>query len=273
MGQINIGILSGGGKLPLAIGKNLSSKKYNVIFFCIENFCDKRAYKNEKHDFISINSLGKILKKLKNYNIDKIIMAGHVKRPSLKDINFDFNALQLIKEFSLSSKGDDKLLSTISLFFEKKGYKTFNWKKECSNLFINDDYLTNLKPSKSALRNKLKGLDFFKSLGKSDVAQSLIIQNSIILGIEAAEGTDELIKRCYNYKKKGDKGILLKLSKYNQNSNLDVPVIGLNTLKNIKKYEFEGLFLEKNKCIIIDKEKVINYCNDNKIFLASLSKN
>lgn len=271
--MINIGIISGGGKLPLAIGKNLNKIKYNVIFFCIENYCDKKIYKNVKHDTISINSLSKIIRKLKNYNINKIIMAGQVKRPSIKDINFDLNALQLIKDFALSSKGDDKLLSTISLFFEKKGFKTLNWKKECTNLFIKDENLTKLRPSKNAFKNMIKGLNFFKIIGKSDVAQSLIVQNNIILGIEAAEGTDELIKRCYKYKKKGDEGILLKLTKHNQNSNIDIPVIGLTTVKNIKKYEYEGLFLEKNKCIIIDKEEVINYCNQNKIFLASTSKN
>ena len=273
MSQINIGILSGGGKLPFFIGKNLDKSKYKVIFFCIENFCDKKLYSNEIHDSISINSLTKIIRKLKSYNIDKIIMAGHVKRPSVKDIKFDINALQLIKDFALSSKGDDGLLSAISFFFEKKGFKTLNWKSECQNLFVNDDLLTSTKPTKSAVLNKKKGLNFFQKIGKADVAQSIIIQNNIILGIEAAEGTDELIKRCFNYKKKGDKGILLKLSKYNQNVNFDIPVIGMNTVKNIKKYEFEGLFLEKNKCIILDKEKVIDFCNQNKIFIASVLKN
>ena len=63
--------------------------------------------------------------------------------------------------------------------------------------------------------------------------------------MEASEGTDELIKRCYNYKKKGDKGILLKLSKYNQDTRFDVPVIGLKTLKLLKKYDYEGVFVEK----------------------------
>ena len=271
--MINIGILSGGGKLPLAIGQNLNRLKYNVIFFCIENFCDKKLYKKEKHDIISINSLGRIIQKLKNYNINKIVMAGHVKRPSIKEKKIDLNALQLIKDFSLSSKGDDKLLSTISIFFQKKGFETLNWKRECKDLFITEDNLTEHKPSTYAFKNKIKGLDFFKNIGKSDVAQSLIIQNNIILGIEAAEGTDELIKRCYKYKKKGDQGILLKLSKYKQNSNIDLPVIGLTTVKKIKKYQYEGLFLEKNKCIIIDKKEVINFCNQNNIFIVGISKN
>ena len=106
-----------------------------------------------------------------------------------------------------------------------------------------------------------------------DIGQSIVIQNNIILGLEAIEGTDELIKRCHSYKKKGDKGILIKLSKYNQDSNLDIPVIGLDTVKNLKTYDYEGVFLEKNKCIIIDKDEVIDFSNENDIFIASVVKN
>lgn len=268
-----IGILSGGGKLPLIIGESLIHLKYDVVFFCIENFCNIENYKKFSNELITINSLGDIIHKLNNHKIEKIIMVGHVTRPSIKDIKFDLKTLKLIKFFALDSKGDDKLLSTISIFFENNGFPIFDWKKECKDFFINEKFLTLIKPSKEALRNKEKGLNTYKLIGKADVAQSLIIQNKIILGVEAAEGTDELIKRCFNYKKKGDKGVLLKLSKYNQDTNLDIPVIGLETIKNLQKYDYEGVFLENNKCLIIDKETVVKFCNSNNIFLASVVKN
>ena len=100
----------------------------------------------------------------------------------------------------------------------------------------------------------------------------IIIQNNIVLGIEAAEGTDELIRRCYNYKKKGDKGILIKLSKYKQDTRFDMPVIGLKTVQLINDFDYEGIFLEKNKCIILDKDQVINFCNKNSLFISGINK-
>ena len=98
-----VGILAGGGKLPLLIGKNLIQAKYDVMFFCIEKFSDLEMYKDYNYEIISINSLTYILKNLKKNKIEKIIMAGKVKRPSIKDINFDFNALKLIKNFALAN--------------------------------------------------------------------------------------------------------------------------------------------------------------------------
>ena len=101
----------------------------------------------------------------------------------------------------------------------------------------------------------------------------MIIQNQLILGIECIEGTNELIERSHNYKRLDDKGILLKLSKYNQHNELDLPTIGLETVINIKKFNYEGLFIEKNNCIILEKKKVINFCNQNNIFLSTVNKN
>ena len=90
--------------------------------------------------------------------------------------------------------------------------------------------------------------------------------------IEASEGTNELISRCNNYKKKGDQGILIKLSKYNQSHVLDIPTIGLETLKLLKKFNYEGIFIELNKCLVINKDEVSTYANDNNLFIAAINK-
>ena len=44
----NIGIIAGGGKLPIIIGKILIKKNFNVFFFVIEEFFNKTNYKDLK---------------------------------------------------------------------------------------------------------------------------------------------------------------------------------------------------------------------------------
>ena len=34
--MIKIGIIAGGGKLPLAVGESLIKSKFDVVFFCLE---------------------------------------------------------------------------------------------------------------------------------------------------------------------------------------------------------------------------------------------
>ena len=199
-------------------------------------------------------------------------MLGKVNRPSFKDIKFDIDTITFIKQYFLEKKGDNKLLISIQDYFFKKGFPYFDWTEYCKDLFANKQNLTKKTPSTKANFNKNKGMDCFKFLGKTDIGQSMVIQNEIILGLEAAEGTDELIKRCFNYKKKGDKGVLVKLSKYNQSHLIDIPTIGLNTIKLLKKYNYEGVYLELNRCLILDKEKVIKYADINNIFISTIKK-
>ena len=143
-------------------------------------------------------------------------MAGNINRPSLSDLSFDYQTFKLAKNLLLKNTGDNDLLVSIKNFFVDNGFKYFDWIKHCSDLFANKDYLTLKKPSNMAKKNLNKALSIFKIYGKLDLGQSVIVQNQIILGLEAIEGTDKLIIRCKELKKSGDKGILVKFSKYKQ---------------------------------------------------------
>ena len=267
-----IGIIAGGGQLPLLVGKNLIKNNFDITFFVLKEFFIKNKYHNFQTEQIELNSLKLIVKVLKKHKINKIIMLGSVNRPSFMDIKFDFDTINFIKKYLLEKKGDNQLLLAIQDYFFKKGFSYFNWTEYCNELFANKANLTKKKPTNKASLNIAKGIKVFNYLGKADIGQSIIIQNEIILGLEAAEGTDELIKRCYKYKKKGDAGVLIKLSKYNQSHLLDIPTIGLKTIKLLKKYNYEGVYLELNKCLILNKDKVIQYADANNLFISTINK-
>ena len=48
---------------------------------------------------------------------------------------------------------------------------------------------------------------------------------------------------------------------------MDLPTIGLQTLKDIKKHGLKGVVLKSKKNIFLDKLKVISFANKNKIFI------
>ena len=268
----NIGIIAGGGKLPIAIGINLIKKNFNVCFFVIEEFFNTKHYKDFDVTIINLKSAKHIINSLKYKKIDSIIMAGNINRPSLTDLSFDYQTFKLAKNLLLNKTGDNGLLVSIKNYFNDNGFSYFDWKKHCPELFANKDILTQIKPSNKAQENLQKAISIFKSFGEIDVGQSMIVQNKIVLGLEAVEGTDNLMIRCKSYKKSGDKGVLVKFSKYNQSNILDIPTIGENTIRLIKDCEYEGLFLEKNRCLIIDKEKTIDLANQYKIFISTCNK-
>ena len=272
MKMIKIGIIAGDGNLPVYIGNTLLNKNYDITFLSLNNKNNK-FYNKHKIVDIDILSIKKILKVLNSNNIKYLIFAGSIKRPGIKDLGFDIPTFLLAKSLLLEKKGDNNLLISLKKYFESKGFVFFNWTKYCKELFSTETHLTKIKPSKNSILNLKKAKSVYQIYKKLDVGQAMIVQNQLVLGLEAIEGTDELLQRCKEYKRKGDDGILFKFSKQKQSNLIDVPLIGLDTIKNLKKYNYAGVYLQKNKCLILDKKKIIDYANNNKLFISAVELN
>ena len=65
---------------------------------------------------------------------------------------------------------------------------------------------------------------------------------------------------------------MIKASKYNQSNILDIPTIGMQTLKLLIDNDYEGVFIEKNHCLIIDQDEVINLADSNNLFISTFEK-
>ena len=122
----NIGIIAGGRKLPITIGSNLIKKNFNVFFFVIEEFFNSINYKGLDVTLINLKSAKKIIESLQAKNIDSIIMAGNIKRPSITDLSFDFQTFKLAKDLLLNKTGDNSLLVSIRKYFIDNGFDYFD---------------------------------------------------------------------------------------------------------------------------------------------------
>ena len=93
-----------------------------------------------------------------------------------------------------------------------------------------------------------------------------------MLGVEAAEGTDELITRCANYAKADGRHILAKAKKVGQDERADMPTIGPNTIEQLAKHGYAGIAIEADNVLVVDKEKTIELANQHKLFIVAITK-
>ena len=62
-------------------------------------------------------------------------------------------------------------------------------------------------------------------------------------------------------------GVLVKFPKKKQDYRIDLPTVGLKTLKQCKASGLKGIVLKHKRNIFLDKKKSINYANKNKMFI------
>ena len=259
----------GDGNLPKLILKKIKNSNFEFkILFIGEN----KLHKSSKSKTVKLGKIITELKNLKKLGFSKILMAGSVSRPRISDINPDLNSLILLPKFTkvLFEGGDNKLLKFVINELENLNFKILYIHKTFPDLFLGSGNQTKIKIPNTFLNDIYKGKLILKNNSKFDIGQSILIQEGNVIGIEAAQGTDNLIKQSLPYMQKINKGVLIKLIKVKQDLRADLPTIGLKTLKNCLKSGVVGIAYSANKTIFLDKEKILSFCMKNNFFLYGL---
>ena len=267
-----IGIIAGSGELPaklVAACKDIGRPYFIVAFI---NETDPRCYLGEDHILLPLAKVGKVFTALKNSGSTEVVMAGPINRPSLQDLQFDLRALKLITKFTASkNQGDDALLRLIVEELESEGFSVVGADEILGNKSTaQEGVMGSFKPSKASLDDIMLGINVVRQLGILDIGQAAIVQQKRVIGLEAAEGTDELLKRCESLVLSGDPGVLVKFKKPNQDRRADLPTIGPRTVELASSIGLAGIAVEAEQTLIMDYNKVISLANERCIFVLGV---
>jgi DUF1009 family protein len=267
-----LGIIAGETSLPKYLINKLTKKK---IKFIILDLTQSNLYKKYINSYsLKITELGRALSILNKNNCKKIIFIGKVKRPEISSLKFDRKAIFYFSRlYSAFKKGDGSILKEIIKIFNENKIKVINSMKFTPELIFKDKNINNVKVSSIDKISINKGIQIIRSLSKFDIGQSVVINNGYVLAIEGPEGTDEMIKRSsYLFKKfkLKNKSILIKFPKTNQDLRVDLPTIGLDTIKKCIKADIKGIAVKRSQNIILEKDKIFNLTKKNNFFIISL---
>jgi len=259
-----LGIIAGNGDLPDEIANIYVSNGGSCFIASVDK---DRSYNGVPCKNFTLGCVGAILEYFEENKVERIIIVGGVKRPDFNSLKVDWGGASLLA--SIMKKkflGDDNVLTIVMEHIKQKGFEVIS---PLDILAIDNKNLihTKSRPSKNDKVDIEFGLNILKNLGNLDVGQSVIICDGYALGIEAAEGTDNLIRRCDVLRKKDKGGVLVKMSKSGQDMRLDVPVIGPDTIFCLAKHGFNGLAIEKTGVIIIKPKETQKLLDENNLFL------
>ena len=242
-------------------------KKLNKKYFIIDFSKNNKFKKDTNSHRISIGKFGKILSLIKEKKSKKVLFAGKIAKPKFSTLRLDLKGIYYMPGVIKASKlGDAAIIKSIIKILDKEGIKVISSIFFNPELTINVGTYTKLKPSTEDIKSIKKGIKYFDRLNELDHVQAIVVKDNKILAVEERQGTKVMLSKI---KKKID-GILIKLPKKKQDLRMDLPTIGLKTLKDCKKYGLKGIVLKSKKNIFLDKTKCINFANKNKIFIKVL---
>ena len=262
----DICLVAGSGDIAYEAAKSISlQKRLSKIILLNSNSKINKHFKSLVTNF-NIKDLNKIIEFIKSNQIKNLLIIGYVPLPPLNEIKLSIkDKILLSKDIFLNNISDQSKI--LKNFLNKKNFTILSQKKILKdNLVKRDDEFIFKKHYRliQKFRNNTKNID---QLFNNSISQSLIMNGNEILAIEDIFGTDYLINRLKKVYKKYNNLLFIKSKKLNQIDEIDFPVIGLNTIKLLKKYNYKVICLYHNKILINNKTEFMKFLKNYSISL------
>ena len=258
-----IGLIFGETDFPKYIYRKIKNKKKYIII----DLTNKNIFKKDKNSYkVSIGQFGKIISILKKNNCKKVLFAGKVNKPNFSKLKLDLKGIYHISRLIKKSKtGDAAILKEIINILKKEGIKTISSTLFTPELNLKRGNYSRYKPDaidRRDIKNAIKYLN--KSKPYSHIQAAVGRNNSVVL--EKRKGTKYLLKNIKKQKNINN-GVLVKFPKKKQDNRIDLPTVGLKTLRQCKSAGLKGVVLKHKNNIFLDKSEAIKFANKNSMFI------
>jgi DUF1009 family protein len=216
--------------------------------------------------------MGRFKEIVTNEKIEQIVMLGYVRRPSMMEVKPDWLGIKVITKIGLNLLGDDALLQNVgSVLHNETGVEVIAAQDVFANFLTPSGILSRVAPNENAMADIKRGITIARTVGSLDVGQAVVVQQGIVLGVEAIEGTDALITRTAPLMRTGPKPTLIKMAKPQQDHRYDLPSIGLGTIRTLAAHNFAGVAIEAGKSLSIQRDEMIKLSDEAGLFVIGIN--
>ena len=263
MSAARLGLVAGGGALPVAIAQDCKAKGRPVFVLRLEGFADD-AFEGFDTATAPLGRFGEAIDWLKAAGCGSVCFAGHVARPDFASLAFDDVGRRAAPTLvAAAAQGDDALLRATAQVFADAGFAIEGAQAVTQSLLLPTGVLGAVSPAADSQKDIVKALAVARAMGALDVGQGAVIARGLVLAVEAQEGTDAMLARVAGLPQalrgaaERRSGVLAKAPKPIQDRRLDLPVIGPKTIEAAAAAGLAGVVGEAGGVILLDRMQVI----------------
>jgi UDP-2,3-diacylglucosamine hydrolase len=274
-----IAIVCGGGSFPGAVAEAAAQRGRGPVMFAIRGWADPKVVEQYRHHWIALGQFGRFLRLAGAEHCQDVLFIGTLLRPPLTQIRLDWQTIRVMPRIARFFRGgDDGLLSGVARLFEEKGLRIVGLQDVAPDVIVPEGVLGRCHPSPRDRSDIARALDLIATLGPFDVGQAIVVADNHVLGVEAAEGTDNLLLRIAELRRQGRVatpervGVLVKAPKPSQDRRFDLPAIGPQTIVNAATAGLAGIAVAAGNTIIADAAEVVSAADRAGLFVVGVTE-
>jgi hypothetical protein len=266
-----LGLIAGAGNLPRRVLDAARAAGRPVFVIALEGFAAPALVADVPHGWIRLGTAAEGLRMLRENGITELVVAGGVKRPSLLSLRPDWRTAKFLAKVGRRALGDDGLLGAVVKEMEEEGFTVVGADTILDSALAPSGVLGRIVPDDTAEQDIARGIAAARGVGALDIGQAVIVQQGVVLGVEAAEGTAQLIARCKALALEGPGGVLVKLAKPGQERRADLPTIGPPTVEQAAAAGLRGIAVEAGAALILDRPQAIAAADARGLFVIGIA--
>jgi hypothetical protein len=268
-GVTEIGILAGKGDYPLQLAQSARAQGVTKIFaiaFKHETDRSITRYADEVH-WLYLGQFGAVRDAFVSRGIKVAVMAGQITPTHLFSLRFDRFTLDILSR--LKERNAHTIYGAACDELKAVGVELLPASLFMENAMPEAGLIGGRPPTESEMADIRFGLNVAKITSSIDIGQTVVVKNGTILAVEAYEGTDETILRAGRLGK--GSAVVVKVAKKDHDMRFDIPIVGMRTMKVLRKSKTSVLAVEAKRTILLDRDKLIAEANRLGISLIAMN--
>lgn len=267
--QKKIALVAGALDLPFYTRDALRRVGWDVFVVGLKNFYDPRL----KPDMVvRLGGGGRAVREFRRRGINTLTFVGALGHPNLRDIRPDFWSIGVLVSILKHQQGYDSMAVALTGALARRGLNVVAAQDLAPELtFENSGIQTKTRPTKSDMRDIDRAVDVSHTIGAADIGASVVVDKQVI-AVEAAEGTARMLERVVDMRQKMTRphGVFAKMTKPGQDLRIDIPAIGVDTVRAVAAAHLRGIVVNAKTCFVVDKPAVIKAADAAKIFIVAI---
>ena len=238
----SIGIIAGSGQFPRLVAEDAKAAGYGVVVCAFHGFTDPGLEAlADAYTTVYLGQFDKVIDYFRKHGVRRLCMAGAINKPRALDLRPDFRAARILFSAELST-----------------------------SLLCPEGVLTRRGPSAEEIAEIDYGWPIAEALGRFDIGQCIVVKQGMVVAVECLEGTDAALRRGGELR--GEGCVAIKRFKPKQDERVDLPSIGLQTVRLLIEQHYRCLAVDAGKTLFFDRAEALALADKHNFCIVALTE-